>query len=100
MSETNQPLEPVERRGLRWLTVFEQAMSALVVAAVLGIGSILFSVNSMNDKLIQLVVRLDRLEAKSDERQQRIDVRVRTVESDVSDLKARVGSLERSSDNG
>jgi acyl carrier protein phosphodiesterase len=71
MSNTNE----TNNAGIRWLSVFEQVATALIIAAVLGIAALLYntqtlnqSFNNMNDKFDQLAKRFEDIETRTDKR--------------------------------
>ena len=85
-SETN-------NAGIRWLSVFEQVATALIIAAVLGIAALLYSTqtlnqsfNNMNDKFDQLAKRFENFETKTDKR-------INYVELEVDELKVEMARV-------
>ncbi len=90
-SETN-------NAGIRWLSVFEQVVTALIVAAVLGIAALLYStqtlnqsVNNMTDKFDQLAQRFENFEAKTDQRINTIGIEVDELKVDMARVKTKLG---------
>lgn len=84
--------------GIRWLSVFEQVVTALIVAAVLGIAALLYStqtlnqsVNNMTDKFDQLAQRFENFEAKTDHRINSVEVEVDQLKVDMAKVKTKLG---------
>lgn len=77
-----------EHAGIRWLAVFEQSASLLLFALAVGSLATYMTVSRTEDQVKRLVLRLDSLEQKT-------DVRMQKVESDLTSLKIAVARLER-----
>ena len=84
--------------GIRWLSVFEQVVTALIVAAVLGIAALLYSTQTLNqsvvnmtDKFDQLAQRFENFEAKTDHRINTIGIEVDELKVDMARVKTKLG---------
>jgi cell division protein FtsL len=91
-------LNETTNAGIRWLTVFEQVVTALIVAAVLGIAALLYStqtlnqsVNNMTDKFDQLVSRYQSFETKIDKRIHHVELEVDELKVEMARVKTKLG---------
>lgn len=94
MSDTNE----TNNAGIRWLSVFEQVTTALIIAAVLGIAALLYSTqtlnqsfNNMNDKFDQLAKRFEDIETKTDKRVGYVELEVDQLKVDMAKVKTTLG---------
>lgn len=77
-----------DQRGIRWLAIFEQSAGALLVALVVGVFATFVQVNKTADSVAALVVRMDRMETKT-------DTRIQVIERDVTQLKIDVAKIRQ-----
>jgi hypothetical protein len=94
MPDTNE----TNNAGIRWLSVFEQVATALIIAAVLGIAALLYStqtlnqsVNNMTDKFDQLAKRFENFETKTDKRIDYVEFEVDQLQLDMAKVKTTLG---------
>lgn len=94
MSDTNE----TNNAGIRWLSVFEQVTTALIISAVLGIAALLYSTqalnqsfNNMNDKFDQLAKRFEDIETKTDKRIGYVELEVDQLKVDMAKVKTTLG---------
>lgn len=91
-------LNETNNAGIRWLSVFEQVVTALIIAAVLGIAALLYSTqtlnqsfNNMNDKFDQLAKRFENFETKTDKRVGHVEFEVDQLKIDMAKVKTKLG---------
>lgn len=94
MPDTNE----TNNAGIRWLSVFEQVATALIIAAVLGIGALLYSTqtlnqsfNNMNDKFDNLADQFKNFETKTDKRIGYVELEVDQLKVDMAKVKTTLG---------
>lgn len=77
--------------GIRWLSVFEQVATALIIAAVLGIGALLYSTQTLNQSFNNMADQFKNFETKTDKRIGYMELEVDQLKVDMAKVKTTLG---------